>query len=92
MGDDFDPADELQKIRELRQQRQRRRYWRGRSQLDAHSAKLLALHDQGGSANDLRVWLKEHHKLRVDRSTICRWLQKATDKRRDALASQEQHD
>lgn len=89
MGDNFDPADELQKIRELRQQRQRRRYWRGRSQLDAHSAKLLALHDQGGSANDLRVWLKEHHKLHVDRSTVCRWLQKTTTQR-DKLAAQEQ--
>lgn len=78
MYDDFDPANELKKVRELRQKRQQLRYWRGRSQLDTHSAHLLALHDAGGSANDLRVWLQEHRKLKVDRSTVCRWLQKAT--------------
>ncbi len=82
MSDDFDAVTELQQIRELRRKRQIPRYWRGHSQLDAHIAKLLELHDNGASANDLRVWLEEKHKLSVNRSTVCRWLQKATAQRR----------
>lgn len=88
MGD-FDANAELKQIRELRQRRRLPRYWRGHSQLDKHSAKLLALHDSGGSANDLRIWLKEQHKLSVNRSTVCRWLQKAT-KQRLAQAERQQ--
>ncbi|MGP9591299.1 hypothetical protein [Halomonas sp. AOP42-B2-16] len=79
---EFNAEKELKKIRELRQRRRLPRYWRGHSQLDKHSAKLLALHDGGGSANDLRIWLEEQHKLSVNRSTVCRWLQKATAQRR----------
>jgi hypothetical protein len=82
---DFDADKELQEIRALRKRRRIPFYWRGRSQLDKHSAKLLQLHDRGASANDLRVWLKETQRLSVDRSTVCRWLQKATAKRRAYL-------
>lgn len=79
---DFNATAELQQIRELRCKRQMQRYYRGHSQLDAHIGKLLELHDAGASANDLRVWLKEKHELSVNRSTVCRWLQKATKQRR----------
>ncbi|MBE0401805.1 hypothetical protein EI168_17115 [Halomonas sp. FME1] len=82
---DFDAHKELERIHALRKRRQIPKYWRGRSQLDRHSGKLLEMHDLGASANDLRVWLKETQRLSVDRSTVCRWLQKATAKRRDYL-------
>lgn len=80
---DFDPAAELEKIREIRQSGRLPRYWRGRSQLDPHTGELLALHNSGASANDLRTWLQERQNLRVDRSTVARWLQKQLKQRTD---------
>lgn len=82
---DFDPHTELQQIHERRQRRRLPRYWRGRSQLDHHAAELLQLHDAGASANDLREWLQVTHRLRVDRSTVTRWLQKALARRHEHL-------
>lgn len=83
MDDSFDPATELDEIRTLRRRRRLPRYWRGRSQLDPHTSQLLELHDRGASSNDLRTWLYERHNLRVDRSTVTRWLQKQLQQRAD---------
>lgn len=85
MTDDFDPHTALAQVRERRQRRRLPRYWRGRSQLDRHAAELLQLHDAGASANDLREWLQVTHRLRVDRSTVTRWLQKALARRHEHL-------
>lgn len=74
MSSDFDAASELEKTRELRRRRRMPNYWPGRSQLDKYAGELLQLHDEGASSNDLRVWLAESRKLRVNRSTISRWL------------------
>lgn len=82
MSKKFDAKSELQEIHQIRKKRRLPRYWRGRSQLDQHAAELLELNDQGASANDLRIWLQERKKLSVDRSTVCRWLQKANAQRR----------
>jgi len=81
MTDNFDPATELEQIRDLRRRRRLPRYWRGRSQLDKHASQLLALHDRGASSNDIRTWLKEKQRIQVDRSTVSRWLKKAIAKR-----------
>lgn len=82
----FDPHAALQQIHERRQRRRLPRYWRGHSQLDRHAAELLQLHDAGASANDLREWLNATHRLRVDRSTVTRWRQKALAKRASHLS------
>lgn len=81
----FDPRTALQQIHEHRQRRRLPRYWRGHSQLDRHAAELLQLHDVGASSNDLREWLNTTHRLRVDRSTVTRWLQKTLSKRASHL-------
>lgn len=79
---DFDPANELQRIRSMKQLGRRRPYAQGRSQLDAYTAELLALHDSGARPADLQAWLKmPPRRMTVAHSTVARWLRRTLDKR-----------
>lgn len=78
----FDADDELQRVRDLKSLRRKGHYWRGRSQLDAYTAELLALYDQGASAADLRSWLAmPPRRLSVHHSTVSRWLRRTLERR-----------
>ncbi|MGP9552290.1 hypothetical protein [Halomonas sp. AOP42-D1-22] len=79
---DFDPASELHQIRERKKMRRKRNYWRGRSQLDAFAAELLALYDSGATPADLKEWLSSPpRRLRVHHSTVARWLKRTLERR-----------
>lgn len=81
---DFDPANELQRVRSMKQLGRRRPYAQGRSQLDPYTAELLALYDNGARPADLQAWLKmPPRRLSVAHSTVSRWLRRTLD-RRDA--------
>lgn len=81
-NEDFDPAEELKQIKETERIRRKRPYWRGRSQLDAHTSKLLALYDEGATAANLRDWLaRPPRRISVHHSTVSRWLKKQLEKR-----------
>ncbi len=57
-----------------KQQLRSRRHWR-RSKLDAYTTELTSLRQAGATLGQLRIFLTDHH-LRVERSTILRWLAK----------------
>lgn len=79
---DFDPHAELQRVHELKRLSRVRPYARGRSQLDPHTAELLALHENGASPADLQSWLKmPPRRIRVAHSTVTRWLHRTLAKR-----------
>lgn len=62
--------------------RRKRNYWRGRSQLDTYTAELLALHDAGATAADLKDWLSSPpRRLKVAHSTVSRWLKRTLERR-----------
>lgn len=79
---DFDPANELQQLRERKKLRRHRKYWRGRSQLDFFTSDLLSLHAEGATPADLKDWLAEPpRRLRVHHSTVSRWLKRTLERR-----------
>ena len=79
---DFDPSAELQRIYELKKLGRIRPYSKIRSQLDPHTAELLALHDNGARTADLQTWLKmPPRRIKVAHSTVARWLQRTLNKR-----------
>lgn len=79
---DFDSSAELQRIRRMKRLGRRRPYARGRSQLDAYTAELLALHDSGARPADLQAWLKmPPRRMTVAHSTVARWLRRTLEKR-----------
>lgn len=81
-NESFDPDAELEQIRETERIRRKRPYWRGRSQLDTHLSKLLALYDAGATPANLRDWLaRPPRRISVHHSTVARWLKKQLEKR-----------
>lgn len=67
----IDPVAELERIRAQRRMcEQRRRYV---SKLDQFRQELLALRAAGGSAADLKTWLRGK-RMTVAESTVRRWL------------------
>lgn len=79
---DFDPSASLEQIHERKKMRRKRNYWRGRSQLDTYTAELLALHDAGATAADLKDWLSSPpRRLKVAHSTVSRWLKRTLERR-----------
>lgn len=78
----FDPHTELAQLRQAQAIRRRRSYWRGRSQLDPHTAELLALHDQGATCAELQRWLASApRRVDVHHSTVSRWLRRTLEQR-----------
>lgn len=77
----FDARAEAEKLRQLRALSRRHPHRRTRSRLDHYSGALLALHDEGMRAADLRRWLQKQD-VNVQLSTVTRWLHKRLDERK----------
>jgi len=71
----FDPITALAAIREHRAAAKRRRTW-GRSRLTPYRAELVKLRQAGGSFADLTVWLRKAKRVKMDSSSVRRYLQK----------------
>ena len=67
-------ADAVLHSLQARQQLRVRRRWR-RSQLDPYTTELTTLRERGATLSQMRLFLSDHH-LKVERSTILRWLDK----------------
>lgn len=67
-------ADRVLSSLQHKQQLRVRRHWK-RSKLDAFTTELTLLRQRGATLGQLRIFLSDHH-LKVERSTILRWLDK----------------
>lgn len=63
--------------------RKPRTYNQRRSVLDEYKYELLQLDREGCSGTQLQTWLAERKQLRVERSTINRWLHRNRDQDKD---------
>ena len=70
----FDPVAEVESIR-IRRAEARRKLYR-KSRLDKYRAELVAMKQAGASCADLVEWLRVHHRCKVNRSSIDRYLKK----------------
>lgn len=71
----FNASAALEEVRERRAVAKRRRTW-GKSRLTPHRAELVKLRQAGGSFADLAVWLRANKRIKVDASTVRRYLSK----------------
>jgi hypothetical protein len=74
----FDAAGTLDEIRDARAVRRKRRTW-GKSRLVPHQAELVKLRAEGASFEDLAFWLLKNKRMKVDRSTVRRFLDKSKE-------------
>lgn len=51
----------------------RRKIRMSRSKLDRYADTIRALKNEGASLEEIRIYLKSHHRLTVTRSTISKW-------------------
>ncbi len=72
---EFDAAATLQAIKIARSVRKKRRTW-GKSKLVKYREHLLRLKNEGASYQDIAFYLAKYHKLKVNKSTIFRYLEK----------------
>lgn len=72
---DFDPAEALAAVRERRATARRRRTW-GKSRLTPHRAELVKMRQAGGSFAELADWLRRERRVKMDPSSVRRFLQK----------------
>jgi hypothetical protein len=77
MNENLPGVDMISDIRRQRAERRRRRLW-SKSQLIVFRAELINLRKEGATLGDMRFWLKEKHQIKVERSTILRFLKKHT--------------
>ena len=70
----FDPAAALADVQAHRAAARRRRTW-GKSRLIPHRAELVKLRQAGGSFADLAAWLRRERRVKMDASSIRRFLQ-----------------
>ena len=68
----FDAVAELQRIRTLREEARRKLY--RKSRLDKYRAELVAMRQAGASAADLAEWLRVAHRVKMNRSSVDRFL------------------
>lgn len=71
----FDPAAALDSVRERRAVARRRRTW-GKSRLVPYRAELVKLRQAGGSFAELADWLRRERRVKMDASSVRRFLQK----------------
>lgn len=71
----FDPAAALAAVQERRAAARRRRTW-GKSRLLPYRAELVKLRQAGGSFADLADWLRKERRVKMDASSVRRFLQK----------------
>lgn len=72
MSETFDPLAELQAVK-ARRAMQRRTTYR-KSKLERYRAELVAMRQAGASSQDLAVWLRMKHRLKIHRSSVDRFL------------------
>ena len=70
----FDPTATLALVQAQRAAAKRRTTW-GKSRLVPHRAELVKLRQAGGSFVDLQQWLRKQKRVKVDSSTVRRFLQ-----------------
>ena len=75
---DFDASAALAAIRDARAVRRHRRTW-GKSRLAPHRAELARLRAAGASFADIAFWLLKQKRIKVDRSTVRRFVEKQTE-------------
>jgi len=83
----IDAQAELANIRHLRETARRQPY--RRSRLMRYRAELVALRRAGASYPDLVVWLRTQHRVRVNHTTVMRYLKtlpELQEERRDEHA------
>ena len=71
------PEDARRAISEVRESRRlaaKRRRPPGIKKLQRYEQEIAALRQEGASQNDIVVWLRREHKLRVHQSTVHRFL------------------
>jgi len=71
----FDATAALAAVRQARAERKRRCTW-GKSRLTPHRAELVKLRAEGASFGDIAYWLRKNKRIKVDRSTVRRYLAK----------------
>lgn len=71
----FDATAALSEVHALRAAAKRRRTW-GTSRLTPHRAELVQLRQAGGSFADLQLWLSTKKRIKVEESTVRRYMQK----------------
>lgn len=71
----FDPAAALDAVREHRAGARRRRTW-SKSRLSPYRAELVKLRQAGGSFAELADWLRRERRVKMDASSVRRFLQK----------------
>lgn len=70
----FNAQAEVESIRARRAEARRKLY--RKSRLDKYRAELVAMKQAGASCADLAEWLRVHHRCKVNRSSIDRFLKK----------------
>jgi hypothetical protein len=75
----FDPIKALTDIRTSRAIARRRRYTK--SKLERYRAELVGLRNAGASLSDIAYWLRKEKRMKVQRTTIQRYLDKLTETR-----------
>ncbi len=68
----FDPIAELHHIRMRRDESRRKRF--AKSKCDKYRAELVAMRQAGASAADLVEWLRLRHRIKINRSSVDRFL------------------
>ena len=68
----FDPLQELNKVKEVRAILRRKQY--RKSKLQRYRYELVAMRRTGASFQDLSTWLQTKHRMKIHRSSIARYL------------------
>lgn len=71
----FNAQTVLTAVREQRAVRRRRCTW-GKSKLNKYLSELIQLKERGASYADMEYWLRKEKRLKINRSSIKRFLDK----------------
>ncbi len=66
---------ELAQVKKMRKEQRKRRTW-SISKLTKFYGELARLQSAGGTYADLQIWLSQNRRVKVERSTILRFLKK----------------
>jgi IS30 family transposase len=79
MMGDFDAKTILETVRALRARKRHRK-----SKLDKYRDEIMALVNEGASANDIVIFLREYKRMKVSVSSITRYLERMKNAVEDA--------
>ena len=74
---DFDAVAVLDRLRA--RDRELRFPRHAASRIDERGHHVLRLRADGATIGECQRWLRDHHRLRIDRSTVSRWLSRHAD-------------